>query len=338
MPSICEFANINFDLAITDSQDAFQKWLLSQSKEDILRYAHEYSVRNDIATAAKKTALSTAQKQVLLRNPDIVADVYRDIVADKYRAFCKIKADYMETLKQTLASLAYELLEKHPDIIRDMPVFTSRDDDVSEEDLVESNVISGDCATAIDEAIHRNYKNNSLDVRTAISEVLTQFNIERVSYALACTICGIKHDARISRENREWAEQNKHLPDDLSTEFVSCNSHVGLINLFATEAQAMEKAILLINQFYLNEFCYEAKIDDLCKISLCACDSATDCALFAEVFLNLPALKIERWLNGVLVEEVSYQNMNELNDDLEALDIETLVNFSEDQIHKALED
>lgn len=337
MSKICEFANINFDQAIIASQDAFHQWLLSQSKEDILRHIYEYTVRSDIATAAKETALSTAQKQVLLRSPDIVADVYRDIVADEYRAFYKIKADYMETLKQAFVSLAYELLEKHPDIIRDLPVFTSRDDNVSEKDLVESNVISGDCATAIDESIHRNYKNNSLDVRAAIFEVLKQFNVERVSYALACTICGIKHDARISPENREWAEQNKHLPDDPSTEFVSCTSHVGLINLFATEAQAVEKAILLINQFCLAEFCHEAEIDDLSNISLCACDSATDYALFAEVFLNLPALKIERWLNGVLVEEVVYKNMKELNDDLEALDIECLVSFSDAQIHKALE-
>ena len=296
--------------AIFESQDRYRKFLLSKTKEEILNHTYEHTIRNDISMAAEDMELTEAQEQALANYPDFIGEVYH--------RFCKLESEYMQTLRDIIEELADELAT-NPDAISLTP---------------DSNA---DCALSIDEAIGAHRKNGQFDAHAAACDVLAQYPIERVAYVLACVLMLNAEDERISEDNKEWARGNHNLLHDLSGIHEVPTSHITRINEFATAVQAIEKATLLLTQFSRTEFGDDAELDNLHNLSICVCDSATDEALFSEVYLDLVHLKMTRWLNGVIVEELHYKNMNELNNDLEALDIEMLVKFSEAQIEKALE-
>ena len=50
-------------------QDTFRDWLKSQSPEEVLNHAYEYTVREDIVMAMEELELSDAQAQALLDSP-----------------------------------------------------------------------------------------------------------------------------------------------------------------------------------------------------------------------------------------------------------------------------
>ena len=50
-------------------QDTFRDWLKSQSPEEVLNHAYEYTVREDIVMAMEELELSDNQAQALLDSP-----------------------------------------------------------------------------------------------------------------------------------------------------------------------------------------------------------------------------------------------------------------------------
>ncbi len=58
-------------------QENYRNWLLSQSPEEILRHAYEYTVREDIVAAMENLNLTAAQAQALLSSLSPLADVYQ---------------------------------------------------------------------------------------------------------------------------------------------------------------------------------------------------------------------------------------------------------------------
>ena len=68
-------------------QDTFRDWLKSQSPEEVLNHAYEYTVREDIVMAMEELELSDKQAQALLDSPSPLADVYRH--------FEKLETGYM---------------------------------------------------------------------------------------------------------------------------------------------------------------------------------------------------------------------------------------------------
>ena len=50
-------------------QDTFRDWLKSQSPEEVLNHAYEYTVREDIVMAMEVLELTDAQAQALLDSP-----------------------------------------------------------------------------------------------------------------------------------------------------------------------------------------------------------------------------------------------------------------------------
>ena len=58
-------------------QDKYRGWLKSQSPEEVLNHAYEYTIREDIVMAMEELELTDTQAQALLESPSPLADVYR---------------------------------------------------------------------------------------------------------------------------------------------------------------------------------------------------------------------------------------------------------------------
>lgn len=58
-------------------QSQYRDWLLSQTAEEALNHAHEYSVREDILMAVEDGDLPEPQIRALLKSRTPLADVYR---------------------------------------------------------------------------------------------------------------------------------------------------------------------------------------------------------------------------------------------------------------------
>lgn len=96
-----------------------------------------------------------------------------------------------------------------------------------------------DCRAAISEAINSNYKDNSLDTKTALKQLTDAFSLERIAVVTAVSVRHHDTDGRISAENKEWAK-SVQFPKDMDNWGVDRNAvfsvegtHTGLINLFA---------------------------------------------------------------------------------------------------------
>ena len=97
------------------------------------------------------------------------------------------------------------------------------------------------CRDAIDAAISKHYRNNTLD-GVAVKEVAEQFGYDRMLYVLANTIRHKDWDGRFSSDNRQWAKafpitaDINSMGDDRTMEFIA-NSHPGLLDIFARKTR-----------------------------------------------------------------------------------------------------
>ena len=60
-------------------QEQFRDWLLAQPPEEILNYAYEYVMREDILLSLEYNDLTDAQAAALLASPAPLADVYKEL-------------------------------------------------------------------------------------------------------------------------------------------------------------------------------------------------------------------------------------------------------------------
>ena len=94
------------------------------------------------------------------------------------------------------------------------------------------------CKEAVENAISRHYRNNTLD-SVAVQNVVAQFGWPRTAFVLANTVRNKDWDARISHDNKDWAKRIPIYPDvntfgeDKRLRYV-VDSHAGLTDLFIT--------------------------------------------------------------------------------------------------------
>ena len=213
-------------------QEAFRDWLKSQSPEEILNHAYEYTIREDILLSLEYHDLSDAQADALLKSPCPLADVFRD--------FEKRETDHMETIWDCLESRADMLLEEQRRALRETPVYPYPASYAQEHGELEqyraSNKANAACKEAIEAAIREHYDRNSLDNQAA-AQVVEAFGLDRTLYVLANTVQQKDWDARFSPGNKAWAKTIPIHPNldawgtDRNCQFV-VNSHSGLTDLF----------------------------------------------------------------------------------------------------------
>ena len=228
-------------------QEVFRDWLKSQSPEEILNHAYEYTIREDILLSLEYHDLSDAQTDALMKSLSPLADVFRD--------FEKRETDHMETIWDCLESRADTILEEQRRTLRETPVYPYPASYAQEHGELEqyraSNRANIACKEAIEAAIREHYHDNQLDNQAA-TQVVDAFGLDRTLYVLANTVQQKDWDARFSPGNKEWAKTIpiQKNPDawgtDRNCQFV-VNCHPGLTNLFLSTVrqeycQKQEKA------------------------------------------------------------------------------------------------
>ncbi len=108
-----------------------------------------------------------------------------------------------------------------------------------------------DCKTAIEDAIHANYKDNRLNSAGVLAQLRECYSMDRIGYVLAATVQVKEWDGRIDERNKVWAKTIPVVDDkdgfggDRRCYFVVDQAHTGLVNLFVTSfRKEHEKALL----------------------------------------------------------------------------------------------
>lgn len=84
-------------------QKQYEQWLKSQSPEEVLKHAYEYTIREDILLAMEYLDLSGPQAKALLNSPTPLADVYR--------YFERLETGHMETIRDSIEGRANDVYE-----------------------------------------------------------------------------------------------------------------------------------------------------------------------------------------------------------------------------------
>lgn len=92
---------------VLDEQMEWKKWLLSQSSEEVLNHAYEYTSREDIILALEYTDLSDEQCLALLKSPCPLADIFKE--------FERMESDHMNEIRQSIENRADYVIRQEKD-------------------------------------------------------------------------------------------------------------------------------------------------------------------------------------------------------------------------------
>ena len=87
-----------------DEQQKYKRWLLSQSPEEILNHAYEYTVREDIVLAMEYHDLTDEQAKALLSSPTPLDEIFHD--------FEQIESDHMDIIRGCIETRAKDIIEE----------------------------------------------------------------------------------------------------------------------------------------------------------------------------------------------------------------------------------
>lgn len=221
-----------------DEQQKYKEWLLTQSPEEILNHAYEYTVCEDIVLAMEYHDLSDEQTKALLSSPAPLDEIFHD--------FEQIEGDHMDVIRGCIETRANDIIEDQRKALLQLPVYPQTAAYAREHGELEtyraSHRANVDCKNAIEDAISAHYKDNRLNM-ACLKEVTGRFGLDRTAHVVANTIRDKDWDGRISDENKAWAKSVDILPDksawggDHTREFIISQTHPGLINLFANHVR-----------------------------------------------------------------------------------------------------
>ena len=215
---------------MTDEFNSFRDWLLTQSPEEILNHAREYTVKQDIVLNVDCADLSSTQAETLMRSQHPLEDVFND-----YK-----QLDGHSALGWDCADLISQRAEDEMERQRAIPIYTGTLAEARERDELDNFKASAtadeNCKTAIESAIARNYDGSRLNTGAAIREVREQFGDKRMARVTASLIVNRRFEGRISPENRDWAEKKA-----TSKEIGTGHTHPGLLDIFASRLRERER-------------------------------------------------------------------------------------------------
>ena len=224
-------ANAKLYAKMEESFQDFSNWLLKQPPEEILNHAYEYATKADILAIMETTDLSEAQANALLALDDPLDTICKE--------FGDSTSNSMDVLVSFIEDKADELASENKSLA-DVKIYpysgerAERDGDL--EWYRQSNKLNIACKEAIENAISRHYRNNTLDAK-AVQNVVAQFGWPRTCFVLANTVREKSWDGRISADNKEWAHRTPIYPDvnaqgkNKRLRYV-VDSHAGLTDLF----------------------------------------------------------------------------------------------------------
>lgn len=223
-------------------QKDYKDWLLSQPAEEILRYAYEFVMREDILLSLEYNDLSDRYATVLLNMDKPLAAIFSKLE--------HAESPHMEHVWDCVEQCAKDTLEAQQ--MTGLPIYPHSAIYAREHDELpayrasyQANV---DCSKAIDAAIRENYRDNRLDP-AAVSQVVERFGMERTLMVLAATARYKDRDGRIDDSHKAWAQtvavpyDRDAIGTDRTHAYIVGYAHPGLVNLFMREArkQAQEQ-------------------------------------------------------------------------------------------------
>lgn len=225
-------------------QDKYRGWLKSQSPEEVLNHAYEYTIREDIVMAMEELELTDAQAQALLESPSPLADVYR--------YFEKLETGHMDVIRDSIENRADDVCRAKEEL-RTTPVYPHSAAYAREHGELEqyraSNNVNRQCKESIEAAVWEHFDGMYLS-HDAAKGVIETFGMERVALVLANTVQLQDWDGRYSRRNKEWA---KTIPND-NPETVRCgyalSSHPAVLDGFIDLVRENSSAAVLRKKNY----------------------------------------------------------------------------------------
>lgn len=85
-------------------QSQYRDWLLSQTAEEILNHAYEYSVREDILIAVESADLPEPKVRALLKSRTPLADIYKE--------WSKADTNHMDDVRSVIEARANAVLRE----------------------------------------------------------------------------------------------------------------------------------------------------------------------------------------------------------------------------------
>ena len=226
-------------------QEEYRKWLLAQTPEKILEHAYEFAMRREIVAVMEDVELidlSEKQTDVLLSAEHPLADIYK--------AFSNIDTQYADITRGCVEEYATAIIQQEQErreALRKLPVYPYPGDYAREHGELElyreSRRANVACRDAIDKAIAEHYKDNSLNCKAAVAQVVDEFGYERMLHVCACTIRDKEWDGRISRDNIQWAhtvpifEDNDGFGFNRRVDYIVDRSHPRLTDMFVKAAR-----------------------------------------------------------------------------------------------------
>ena len=97
-------ANDKLYQRMATEQDAFRKWLLNQTPEEVLNHAYEYCVREDVLISLEDTDLDGRDARALLKSPTPLADIYKE--------WQSRETGYMEDIRDAILDRARTVIQR----------------------------------------------------------------------------------------------------------------------------------------------------------------------------------------------------------------------------------
>jgi hypothetical protein len=227
-------------------QNTFRDWLKSQSPEEILDHAYEYSVREDMVMEMETLELTEAQAKALLTSATPLADVYR--------AWGKTETNHMDDVRDVIENRANDVIQTERDKLLNTPVYIHSGEyarDHGELDVFRTSYQANvACKDTLEKSINENYVDNCVNTAAIYKDAVGTFGAERVKFVLATTIQHKDWDERFSRDNRAWAQTVPmeasfgSRENDRSIYYVVDKAHTALTDLFVShfrKEQAKER-------------------------------------------------------------------------------------------------
>ena len=214
----------------SDEQKRFTRAISNQPVEEILKSAHEYSVREDILLSLEYDNLSAAQCEALLSQPDTMSALF-----DAYE---NGDGHYMQEIRDAIDSCAVRIMQAQH-FWDSVPVYLETAKYAREHGELQayhdSDRANLECRRAIEMAISHNYSDNRLNM-ACVPQVIDRFGYERALHVLANTVRHMDLDGRYSPSNKAWAKEHGTEHESAG---LSCiiHAHPGLVDLFLTHAR-----------------------------------------------------------------------------------------------------
>ena len=216
-----------------EEQQRYKEYLCTLPATEIIDHAYEINLRDDILMVMDTAYLSSKQAKALLESPTPLADVYRSVGRNE--------PGHIGSIRNDIRAIADAIIKQKETNMRDIPVYMESPAYALQHEEAEQYGASYEanvaCCDAIQDAIRKNYRNNSLDTSCA-KQIVERFGLSRTQVVLASTIRAIDWDGRISNENKEWAKKVR-IPDEVGREYHVRDCHPGLTDLFCRAVRKM---------------------------------------------------------------------------------------------------